>query len=270
MTFSLIDFFEVACLLGATFLVNYVTADSKTNWAEGFAMVAFYFMIVCDFTHFIESNPIMLLLKGINCVVLHRPGRDQSSISMPISLPGSRLPRSCSRTLKPANQVYFDYWTTTPKKVIYLEPNESPATVLPSASTASWTNAVTSVLTDINCCRSSLLSCFPTHPIAYLLSGSIFIGISRCRVFFRTPSMSFEATGSPKVTLKCAPARGRYLFGNGRPSGINWSKPDNHMGITTGRTLGSMSNRPLDSRHRGHHLVCAKVMSLENTLTHPT
>ncbi|TFK73012.1 hypothetical protein BDN72DRAFT_762300 [Pluteus cervinus] len=41
----LFDFFEVACLLGATFLVNYVTADSKTNWAEGFAMVAFYFMI---------------------------------------------------------------------------------------------------------------------------------------------------------------------------------------------------------------------------------
>jgi Ca2+:H+ antiporter len=33
-------------LVGACFLVNYVTADSKTNWAEGMALVVFYFMIV--------------------------------------------------------------------------------------------------------------------------------------------------------------------------------------------------------------------------------
>lgn len=26
--------------------MNYVTADAKTNWAEGFAMVSFYAMIV--------------------------------------------------------------------------------------------------------------------------------------------------------------------------------------------------------------------------------
>jgi len=41
----LFDFFEIAVLLGACFIVNYVTADAKTNWAEGFAMVAFYAMI---------------------------------------------------------------------------------------------------------------------------------------------------------------------------------------------------------------------------------
>ncbi|KAL5522048.1 hypothetical protein ACEPAF_1904 [Sanghuangporus sanghuang] len=41
----LFDMYEVAVLLGACFLVNYVTADSKTNWAEGYIMVAFYFMI---------------------------------------------------------------------------------------------------------------------------------------------------------------------------------------------------------------------------------
>ncbi|KAL0949153.1 hypothetical protein HGRIS_009234 [Hohenbuehelia grisea] len=41
----LFDLFEVAVLLGACFLVNYVTADSKTNWAEGAMMVAFYIMI---------------------------------------------------------------------------------------------------------------------------------------------------------------------------------------------------------------------------------
>ncbi|KIK91699.1 hypothetical protein PAXRUDRAFT_830614 [Paxillus rubicundulus Ve08.2h10] len=39
------DFFEVAMLLGACFLVNYVTADAKTNWAEGFVLLSFYTMI---------------------------------------------------------------------------------------------------------------------------------------------------------------------------------------------------------------------------------
>jgi Ca2+:H+ antiporter len=41
-----VDLFEVTVLVGACFLVNYVTADSKTNWAEGMAMVVFYLMIV--------------------------------------------------------------------------------------------------------------------------------------------------------------------------------------------------------------------------------
>jgi Ca2+/Na+ antiporter len=41
-----VDMFEVALLVGACFLVNYVTADSKTNWVEGCIMVAFYLMIV--------------------------------------------------------------------------------------------------------------------------------------------------------------------------------------------------------------------------------
>lgn len=41
-----VDIFEVAVLIGAMFLVNYVTADSKTNWLEGWAMVSFYLMIV--------------------------------------------------------------------------------------------------------------------------------------------------------------------------------------------------------------------------------
>ncbi|KAJ3517358.1 hypothetical protein NMY22_g13982 [Coprinellus aureogranulatus] len=44
----LFDLFEVAVLIGACFIVNYVTADSKTNWAEGATMVSFYVMIaVC-------------------------------------------------------------------------------------------------------------------------------------------------------------------------------------------------------------------------------
>ncbi|KAJ7591406.1 hypothetical protein C8J56DRAFT_783107 [Mycena floridula] len=41
----LFDLFEIAILLGACFLVNYVCADSKTNWAEGAMLVALYLMI---------------------------------------------------------------------------------------------------------------------------------------------------------------------------------------------------------------------------------
>ncbi|KAI0804621.1 hypothetical protein BC629DRAFT_1437902 [Irpex lacteus] len=44
----LFDYFELAILLGSCFLVNYVTADSKTNWIEGLIMICFYAMIaVC-------------------------------------------------------------------------------------------------------------------------------------------------------------------------------------------------------------------------------
>ncbi|KAF8803776.1 hypothetical protein BYT27DRAFT_7109338 [Phlegmacium glaucopus] len=41
----LFDLFEVAVIIGSCFIVNYVTADSKTNWAEGVAMISFYCMI---------------------------------------------------------------------------------------------------------------------------------------------------------------------------------------------------------------------------------
>ena len=40
------DYFEVALLLGSCFLVNYITADAKTNWVEGLIMLSFYVMIV--------------------------------------------------------------------------------------------------------------------------------------------------------------------------------------------------------------------------------
>ena len=43
-----IDLYEVGVLVGACFLVNYVTADAKTNWAEGYILVAFYIMIVSN------------------------------------------------------------------------------------------------------------------------------------------------------------------------------------------------------------------------------
>ena len=43
------DLFEVAVLIGSCFLVNYVTADAKTNWVEGIIMMSFYLMIVSVF-----------------------------------------------------------------------------------------------------------------------------------------------------------------------------------------------------------------------------
>ncbi|KAF9505012.1 hypothetical protein BS47DRAFT_1307272 [Hydnum rufescens UP504] len=43
--FLLFDFFEVAVVIGACFLVNNVTDDAKTNWVEGFILLSFYIMI---------------------------------------------------------------------------------------------------------------------------------------------------------------------------------------------------------------------------------
>lgn len=48
----LFDLIEVFTLLGACFLVNYVTADAKTNWCEGMMMVTFYLMIVWSQSRF--------------------------------------------------------------------------------------------------------------------------------------------------------------------------------------------------------------------------
>ena len=41
-----LDSFEVVMLLGACFLLNYITADSKTNWVEGYTLISFYAIIV--------------------------------------------------------------------------------------------------------------------------------------------------------------------------------------------------------------------------------
>ncbi|KZV70950.1 hypothetical protein PENSPDRAFT_664752 [Peniophora sp. CONT] len=40
------DMFEVTVLVASCFLVNYVTADARTNWPEGVALIAFYAIIV--------------------------------------------------------------------------------------------------------------------------------------------------------------------------------------------------------------------------------
>ncbi|KDR83456.1 hypothetical protein GALMADRAFT_235613 [Galerina marginata CBS 339.88] len=57
----LFETFEVAILIGSCFLVNYVTADSKTNWAEGVAMVSFYCMIALCSWFYPGQDEIKLL-----------------------------------------------------------------------------------------------------------------------------------------------------------------------------------------------------------------
>jgi len=63
----LFDLFEVAVLVGTCFLVNYVTADSKTNWAEGVALVMFYLMIVLS-AWFYTGQPEMNFMSQCNSV----------------------------------------------------------------------------------------------------------------------------------------------------------------------------------------------------------
>jgi len=58
----LFDFFEVALIIASCFIVNYVTADSKTNWAEGYAMLAFYVMIALCSWFYTGQQEIDVLL----------------------------------------------------------------------------------------------------------------------------------------------------------------------------------------------------------------
>lgn len=63
--FSLLfDLFEVAILIGSCFLLNYVTEDSKTNWAEGTMLVALYLMVVS--CRFVCLGTFILLPSAIN------------------------------------------------------------------------------------------------------------------------------------------------------------------------------------------------------------
>jgi Ca2+:H+ antiporter len=63
----LFDLFEVVLLVGACFLVNYVTADAKTNWAEGFVLLSFYIMIGISAWYYPGQNEsrVMNACEGI-------------------------------------------------------------------------------------------------------------------------------------------------------------------------------------------------------------
>jgi Ca2+:H+ antiporter len=59
----LFDVFEVALIISSCFIVNYVTADSKTNWAEGYAMLSFYVMIALCSWFYTKQEDVFALLQ---------------------------------------------------------------------------------------------------------------------------------------------------------------------------------------------------------------
>ncbi|KAJ3897498.1 hypothetical protein F5879DRAFT_17235 [Lentinula edodes] len=63
----LFDTFEVSILIGACFLVNFVTADAKTNWAEGATMVSFYVMIALTAWFYTGDERITAILSSGQC-----------------------------------------------------------------------------------------------------------------------------------------------------------------------------------------------------------
>ncbi|KAK7470972.1 hypothetical protein VKT23_002386 [Stygiomarasmius scandens] len=64
----LFDTFEIAILLCACFLVNYVTADAKVNWAEGVALILFWIMIALTAWYYEGQMEIAELLNlGTQC-----------------------------------------------------------------------------------------------------------------------------------------------------------------------------------------------------------
>ncbi|EMD35929.1 hypothetical protein CERSUDRAFT_115832 [Gelatoporia subvermispora B] len=56
------DYFELALLLGACFLVNYVTADAKTNWVEGLILIMFYLMIAICAWFYVGQPELTIML----------------------------------------------------------------------------------------------------------------------------------------------------------------------------------------------------------------
>ncbi|KAI0337882.1 hypothetical protein BDW22DRAFT_1363665 [Trametopsis cervina] len=65
----LFDYFELAIVLGSCFLVNYVTADSKTNWVEGLILVSFYVMIAICAWFYIGQPELEVMLNCPGSVI---------------------------------------------------------------------------------------------------------------------------------------------------------------------------------------------------------
>ncbi|KAI0740184.1 hypothetical protein C8Q76DRAFT_852762 [Earliella scabrosa] len=59
----LFDYLEVALLLGACFLVNYILSDSMTNMAEGVTMIAFYAMIATVVWYYPGQPQVAFMLR---------------------------------------------------------------------------------------------------------------------------------------------------------------------------------------------------------------
>ncbi len=76
-------------LLGACFLVNWVTSDAKTNMSEGLTMITFYAMIVrASFSKYPPSSRLTYTVICIQATAAWwYPGQPQ--VSFMLSCPGS-------------------------------------------------------------------------------------------------------------------------------------------------------------------------------------
>jgi len=66
----LFDLYEVAVLIGTTFLVNYITQDAKTNWVEGLIMIGFYIMIALSTWFYVGQGELHAMLVSGRCPLL--------------------------------------------------------------------------------------------------------------------------------------------------------------------------------------------------------
>ncbi|KAG5644949.1 hypothetical protein DXG03_007414 [Asterophora parasitica] len=101
----LFDVFEVAVLLGACFLVTYVTADSKTNWAEGLMMVTFYLMIATTVWFYPGQTDVMHMLSCVSVEAsLNAPPRDFRTGQKPLGArPSVVKPRASNPDMNSRN-----------------------------------------------------------------------------------------------------------------------------------------------------------------------
>ena len=84
---------------------------------------------------------------------------------------------------------------------------------------------------------------------------------------FAASRSSFAGIGSPKVIEGSTPALGRQLKGNFLPTGISWSNPVNHTGITVGRDFASMMILPL--RTKGNTMSGGQLSDKRKTAHSP-
>ncbi|KAI0027472.1 hypothetical protein K488DRAFT_90828 [Vararia minispora EC-137] len=64
---TLFDLYEVTVLVASCFLVNYVTADAKTNWVEGMVMIAFYVIIALS-SWFYTGQPEIRIMSACETI----------------------------------------------------------------------------------------------------------------------------------------------------------------------------------------------------------
>ncbi|KAI9461408.1 hypothetical protein F5148DRAFT_1286668 [Russula earlei] len=80
----LFDMFEVVLLVGACFLVNYVTADAKTNWAEGWVLFSYYLMIALSAWYYPgqANNRIMNACEAVARAIADGVGQEEIARSL--------------------------------------------------------------------------------------------------------------------------------------------------------------------------------------------